>query len=125
MKKIDIYCKKCNHKFTKEPITEMDKDKLNNKDGEELLPLGCFTINTNFLFDMEISYLINTDSVLLHNHEDSERYSGCCGPSEMSKYNQVCPNCNEEVGVEILDCWLPHFIGISKEKTRIKTIFTN
>jgi len=98
-------------------LQQVFSDQANFKDQAMLIGLGLY-INASEIeihFEKRIDFLVNKESVILHNHKDATRLTGCCGPGDLSVLNQVCPNCSAEIGLIIEDCWLPHFIGISEE----------
>lgn len=112
---MELYCKKCNHKLTVMDLQQVSSDKTNLNDQAALIDLG-FYVNASEIeihFEKQIDFLINKQSIVLHNHKDRTRLTGCCGPGDLNVLNQVCPKCCTEIGVIIEDCWLPHFIGIS------------
>ena len=114
---MQLYCKKCNYKLTQDGLEFAPSNQANMKDGQDLIGPGLY-INAGEIeihFGKPIDFLVNKASVNLHNHKDTSRLNGCCGPGDLSVLNQVCPRCSAEIGVVIEDCWLPHFIGISAD----------
>ncbi|MNV13697.1 hypothetical protein D3C71_1043470 [compost metagenome] len=122
---MELYCKKCNHKLTVMELQQVSSDKTNLSDQATLIDPGLY-VNAREIeiyFEQQIDFLVNKQSIILHNHKDRTRLTGCCGPGDLSVLNQVCPNCNTEIGVIIEDCWLPHFIGISEETVSKKPLW--
>lgn len=114
---MQLYCKKCNYKLTVTELEPAPSGKANLEDGQDLIGRGLY-LNAREIdihFEKPIDFLLHKASVNLHNHPDTGRWSGCCGPGDLSVLNQVCPQCSAEIGVLVADCWLPHFIGISEE----------
>lgn len=120
---MELYCKNCNYKLTDKILVEAKKEELNYNDDVNLLPKNKFTFYSvnDFGFEIKITYLININSIKLNSNYN--KMNGCCGSSETTQYNQLCPNCKNEIGVLISDCWMPHFIGIDKDKTSLKPIW--
>ncbi len=122
---MQLYCKKCNYKLTVTDLQQAFSDQANLEDQAALIGAGYY-INAgeiDILFEKPIDFLVNKESVTLHNHKDSKRLSGCCGPGDLSVLNQVCPNCSAEIGVIVEDCWLPHFVGISENAVSKKAMW--
>lgn len=112
---MQLYCKKCNYKLTVMELQQVFSDKANMNDQAALIGPGLF-INASEIeihFEKRIDFLLNIKSVILNNHKDAKRLTGCCGPGDLNVLNQICPNCSAEIGLIVEDCWLPHFIGIS------------
>jgi hypothetical protein len=122
---MELFCNKCNAKLTRSPLDEADPKTLNYTDQEELLPEGKYFLaeNSEIHFNVEITYLVNTKSMRIMNHSDSSKLSGCCGPGDLGTLNQVCSTCGHEVGLIVGDCWIPHFIGISQNATRLEPLW--
>lgn len=114
---MQLYCKKCNYKLTVIELQQVFSDNANMKDQESLIGPGLYlnASEIEIIFGKPIDFLVNKESVNLHNHKDVTRLSGCCGPGELNVLNQVCPNCSAEIGVIVEDCCLPHFVGISED----------
>lgn len=114
---MQLYCKKCNYKLTVFELEQVSAGQANMEDQAPLIRPGLYIIagEIDINFGKPIDFLLNKDSVKLQNHKDTKRLQGCCGPGDLNVLNQVCPNCNSEIGILIADCWLPHFIGISGE----------
>lgn len=114
---MQLYCKKCNYKLTALELQQVSSDEANMDDNAALIGTGLY-INASEIeihFEKQIDFLVNKKSITLHNHKDTKRLQGCCGPGDLSVLNQVCPKCSAEIGVIVADCWLPHFIGISED----------
>lgn len=113
---MQLYCKKCNYQLTVSELQQAFSDQVNLKDQEVLIEPGYYikADEIEIHFEKPIDFLVNKKSVILRNHHDSKRLSGCCGPGDLSVLNQVCPNCSAEIGLIVEDCWLPHFVGISE-----------
>lgn len=112
---MQLYCKTCNQQLTAMNLQQVSLGHVNMKDQVSLIDPGLY-VNTSEIeihFEKQIDFLVNKQSVLLQNHTDRTRLTGCCGPGDLSVLNQVCPKCSAEIGVIVEDCWLPHFIGIS------------
>ena len=112
---MNLYCKTCNYKLTVTDLQRVFSDQVNLKDQEDLIGPGLYihASETDIHFGPRIDFLVNKESVILHDHKDSSRLTGCCGPSDLNVLNQVCPNCSVAVGLIAADCWIPHFVGIS------------
>lgn len=112
-----FYCKKCNNLLI-ENLIQAKKEEILYDDEQDLIPIGKFVLNEGIwnFDDLEITYLINADSIVLKNHYNSVKMQGCCGPSGMDGLNKLCPNCSQEIGVLVSDCYTPRFIGIDKNK---------
>ena len=128
LKKVEtmkLYCKRCNELLTPKTLIKADEDELRFEEGEELLPKDKYVLNDDIWnFDkLETSYLINIKSIILKDHEDKSRMVGCCGPSGLDGFNQLCPNCNEEVGILVADCFTLHFVGIDVNKVSLKPMW--
>lgn len=109
-----LYCKKCNYKLTAAELQQASSDQANLEDQAPLIGPGLY-INASEIdihFEKPIDFLMNKESMLLKDHKDPKRLSGCCGPGNLGVLNQVCPNCSAEIGLIVEDCWLPHFVGI-------------
>lgn len=107
---MQLYCKKCNYKLTVMELQQVFSDKANMNDQAALIGPGLF-INASEIeihFEKRIDFLLNIKSVILNNHKDASRLTGCCGPGDLNVLNQICPNCSAEIGLIIEDCWLPH-----------------
>ncbi|MGG6231338.1 hypothetical protein [Tenacibaculum sp. SDUM215027] len=120
-----LYCKNCNNLLTINTLKESKFDEIKFVDESELLPNGKYieASKVGYNFEIPIDYLINTKSILLKDHKESIRFQGCCGPSEFSTLNQVCPKCNSEIGVLVADCWTSRFIGIDIRKVSLKPLW--
>jgi len=116
-----LYCKRCNELLTPKALIKAKEYELRFEEGKELLPTGNYILNKDIWnFDnLEISYLVNIKSIILKDHDDRERMAGCCGPSGAFGYNQICPNCNREIGVLVADCFTTHFVGIDKSSVSL------
>lgn len=114
---MELYCKTCNQKLTVLELHPVSSDEANWEDKAPLIGPGCYlnANETDIHFEKQIDFLVNQQSVVLHDHPDRSRLTGCCGPGDLSVLNQVCPKCRAEIGVIVADCWLPHFVGISGE----------
>jgi|GEM_PF-4130362 len=122
---MQLYCKKCNYKLTAMELQQVFSDQANMEDQAPLIGQGLY-LNAREIeihFEKQIDFLVNKESIILHNHKDRTRLTGCCGPGDLSVRNQVCPNCSAEIGVIVADCWLPHFIGISEETVSQKPLW--
>jgi len=53
-----------------------------------------------------------SDGARLQRHADSARLHGCCGLDGLDGPNLLCQGCEEEVGVEISDCWTEHDVRL-------------
>ncbi|SEC00396.1 hypothetical protein SAMN04489761_2224 [Tenacibaculum sp. MAR_2009_124] len=120
-----LCCKNCNDLLTPKVLLKSEIDELSYIDEEELLQEGKFieASKVEYNFGIPIEYLINSKSIILKNHSESIRLQGCCGPSEFDKLNQVCVNCNNEIGVLIADCWTSKFIGVNMSKVSLKRLW--
>ncbi|WP_075342361.1 hypothetical protein [Tenacibaculum agarivorans] len=112
-----LYCKKCKYLLV-EGLIKAKSSEVIYTDEISLIPKGKYLINNDVwnFEDLQITYLINIKSIKLKDHYDYKKMQGCCGPSGLDGLNQLCPTCNEEIGVLIADCFTPHFIGIEKNK---------
>ena len=115
---MELYCGTCNEKLTRIAITETEHDSLAHVDGEEAVPEFKFVLSENFdfVFPIKVTHVVSTNCLRLVNHTDAKLLHGCCGPSTMEKYNQVCPKCSEPIGVIFADCWAPHFTAFNADK---------
>lgn len=115
-----LYCKKCNHQLTAAELRQASSDQAKLEDQAALIGPGLYihAAEIEIHFEKPIDFLVNKASVMLNNHKDPARLSGCCGPGDLNVLNQVCPNCSAEIGVIVEDCWLPHFVGISGDAVR-------
>lgn len=113
---MELYCKKCNCKLTVIALQQVSSGQANLKSQATLIDSG-FYVNASEIeihFEQPIDFLVNKESVHLHDHKDRSRFSGCCGPGNLSVLNQVCPKCSAEIGVIVEDCIFPYFVGISE-----------
>ena len=122
---MNLFCKKCNKLLTLSSLKESTYDELTFIDEKELLNENNYILasEAEILFEIPIKYLIHTNSISLIDHPDKQRFSGCCGTSQFSKLNQVCPQCGFEIGVLINDCWTPKFIGLDIHKVSLKPLW--
>ncbi|WP_025740577.1 hypothetical protein [Aquimarina pacifica] len=122
---MELYCKKCKYRIHSRALQESKYIDVQYGDGQELLPAWEYvrTDKANYNFDFPIKYLVHSKSLLLIDHEDSLRFQGCCGPSQFGELNQVCPQCKNEIGILVADCWTSHFIGIDETKVTLQPIW--
>ena len=118
---MNLFCKKCNELLTLCELNEASSDELEYIDAKELLDDGEYIAvqKTDYSFGIPISILINSDSLNLKDHEDGNRFFGCCGAGNFDVFNQVCPKCSAEIGVYIADCWTSIFIGVDGTKISV------
>ena len=98
---MQLYCKKCNYKLTQNVLEFAPSNQVNMKDGQDLIGPGLY-INAGEIeihFGKSIDFLVNKASVSLHNHKDTSRLNGCCGPGDLSVLNQVCPRAVRKSGL--------------------------
>ncbi|CAL2089798.1 conserved protein of unknown function [Tenacibaculum sp. 190524A02b] len=121
---MELYCKKCNELLV-EGLNEAKNREVIYADECDLIPEGKYIVNKDVwnFEDLEIDYLINSNSMKLKDHHKSVRLQGCCGSSGLDGLNQLCPKCNYEVGVLVADCWTPRFIGIDMSKVSLKPLW--
>ncbi|TSJ47722.1 hypothetical protein [Fluviicola chungangensis] len=112
---MQLYCKKCNQQLTVMDLQQVSSRQINMKKQASLIDPGLYVnaSEAEIYFEKQIDFLVNKQSVVLQDHNDPERFSGCCGPGNLSVLNQVCPKCSAEIGVIVEDCIFPYFIGIS------------
>jgi len=120
---MDLYCKNCKHKITRSPLKEAKIEELSSVEETELLAEDNY-IKVNkvgVVFSVPMEYLIHTKSLHLKDYIASNTFTGCCGPSQFDKINQVCPKCSAEIGILIADCWTSKFIAVDINKVIEKT----
>lgn len=118
-----LYCKRCNEILTTKSLIKAKGIKL--EDESELLSADEYieAFKTSFNFGVPIEYLVHSESILLNDHKDDNRFIGCCGPGQFEHLNKVCPNCKNEIGIYIADCCTPRFIGIDKNKVSLQPLW--
>lgn len=116
-----ITCKECQIELSTELVELTDKDKINENDQSDFLPIGTYFISDGqFFTETEKKIIINLKDVLnSKNHSDDNRLNGCCGPCGMDGLNEMCKN-GHEIGTVKQDCWMPHCIIFEPEN--IETI---
>ena len=119
---MELYCGACNEKLTHRPIAKAERNALRSVDGEEALPDDRYVLpdDFDFILTLEVTHIVSTKCLRVVHSSDALRQRGCCGPSMMEEYNQVCPKCSEPVGVIFADCWAPHFTAINADKLLTK-----
>lgn len=120
-----LYCKKCNELLTLNTLRKVKVEDVSLEDEIDLLPYNKFieAYETEYNFEVSIDYLLNTESINLENHKDRSRFTGCCGSSQLKNLNQVCPNCKNEIGLIVDDCWTSRFTGIDASKISLKPLW--
>ena len=118
---MEFYCEHCNAKLTRSPIHAADPKTLSSVDGDEALPDDeSYVSPEDFVFifnsNLTVTHIVSTKCLRLVNHRDDSRFRGCCGPSVMDQYNQVCFQCRREIGVIYGDCCAPHFVAINANR---------
>lgn len=83
---------------------------LNQKDGEDLLLPGYFSVSSGELKpERPGDFLVNLkDLQNTQHHHDGPGLNGCCGLDGLDGFNLLCAN-GHEIGTERSDCWLPHY----------------
>lgn len=119
-----LYCKKCNELLTLDSLKKARTEDLKFVDGEDLLPQGTFieALEAEYFFGVPIDYLIDSDSINLEDHKEKSRFIGCCGSSQLECLNQICPNCKNEIGIFVSDCFTSTFTGIDIDKVSLKSL---
>lgn len=119
-----LYCKKCNYLLV-ENLDKASKTEVTYKEEYDLISEGKYIPNDNIwnFTNIKVSYIIHSKSISLKGHHIGLRMQGCCGPSGLDGFNQLCPNCNEEIGILVADCFTPHFIGIGKDKVSLTSLW--
>ncbi len=114
-----MYCKKCNLKLTDE-LYEVHKSALRFDDGTDMIEKNKYSVITNEC-NKQKELVIAVDDYYFKNHEDSRRFTGCCGSSGMDGMNKVCTN-GHEVATEFSDCYMSHYISVNMENVLIKEV---
>ena len=113
-----LYCGQCTLQLTSTPLEAVESRGVCPVDGRELMRVNQIMVAPDFGFEfgVPITHYVGTKCLLLADHEDGRRLQGCCGPGSTSKYNQVCSQCKQEIGVLYADCIGPHFTAINIER---------
>ncbi|MFT4415822.1 hypothetical protein ACLM5H_18340 [Fredinandcohnia humi] len=110
-----LICKHC-EKIVSNKVDELeDRSLLNtNKDGEDYIPKGFYTIGDGKTCPERFKdWIIINHKDLLYSkyHSDRTRLNGCCGKDGLDGNNRVCLT-NHEIGTEMSDCWQVHLIAL-------------
>lgn len=106
-------CKTCGIVIS-EDLKELDDLTILVFDSENpYIPEKFYTYSSKRLPEEFKGMIFINQKDLIHSirHTDERRLMGCCGPGGFDGNNRICLN-NHEIGIEVGDCWGPHFVAL-------------
>ncbi len=111
-------CKNCRFRLTDLLIELVEIPDYHSIHDEDYFEKGRFH---KLVENNSVYYLLNvSDGQYLINHADTNRFSGCCGPSPDGLCNKICRTCKAEIGRETTECIFPHYVQVNAEQVTIE-----
>jgi hypothetical protein len=114
-----VLCRHCGQSLTKllERLPESFVPEW--VDHQNIIPEGMFWIASDDMNTLEGRGIIHRDDRRhLHDHSDTLRFQGCCGPSA-GQVNQLC-ECGAVVATDVADCWTSYYVHFEPDHTTLK-----
>ncbi|MDB4778006.1 hypothetical protein OAG68_00955 [bacterium] len=114
----ELFCGQCCEKLSRHPLQHGDAKMVMIHDARPLISEGKYLLaeELSYEFPVPITHFVDMNSMLLVDHPDDKRLTGCCGPGFTDKYNQVCWKCRLEIGILYADCIGSHFLAINTNR---------
>lgn len=117
---VRLICQTCKIEISKELSEVEDISLLNENDRQDYIPEGFFMIGDGeYTIKPKDFIIINLkDLINSGHHPDISRQGGCCGSDGSNGMNRICSN-NNEIDIQISDCWLPHLVALNPETDKL------
>ena len=118
---IQIQCERCGQVLTGLLREVVDYDALEFEYGEPVVPVGSYGVSEAIIAceepcECQPNELIVHRESLVDVVEGGPRV-GCCGPSD-GEWNLFCQK-GHPVGIEMADCYLPHFVRVPLNRVKV------